>query len=86
MVTYIVRRWLDQAGIVGFNLCAHSLRHTAAVLALEGGADIFSVSRMLRHTDISVTRLYLNSADRFKRPAEDFIQLDFFDPLPGGPK
>jgi len=37
----------------------HMLRHTFATLMLEGGCDIFSLSKMMGHTDIRVTTQYL---------------------------
>lgn len=36
-------------------LTFHSLRHTAATWALEQGADIYHVSKMLRHTTVRMT-------------------------------
>ena len=43
----------------GLNVTAHKLRHTFATLMLEGGCDIFSLSRMMGHSDIKTTTIYL---------------------------
>lgn len=37
----------------------HMLRHTFATLMLEGGCDIFSLSKMMGHSDIKVTTGYM---------------------------
>jgi len=43
----------------GVKFSAHKLRHTFATLMLEGGCDIFSLSKMMGHSDIKTTTIYL---------------------------
>lgn len=58
----------------------HKLRHTFATLMLEGGCDIYSLSKMMGHNDIKTTTIYLAaSAEHLraqigKHPLNDIMQ------------
>jgi integrase len=59
-VSDTVERTIDDLGLnegvdKKSRLTFHSLRHTAATWALEQGADIYHVSKMLRHTTVRMT-------------------------------
>ena len=42
------------------NLCYHQARHSfASLITLEAGVPIETISRMLGHSDISTTQVYL---------------------------
>jgi site-specific recombinase XerD len=43
----------------GIDFTVHKLRHTFATLMLEGGWDVFSLSKMMGHSDIKTTTIYL---------------------------
>ncbi|MDB5226640.1 MAG: hypothetical protein JWN78_833 [Bacteroidota bacterium] len=46
----------------GFYFTLHQLRHTFATLMLEGGCDIYSLSKMMGHADIKTTTVYLSAS------------------------
>lgn len=43
----------------GIKFTIHKLRHTFATLMLEGGCDIYSLAKMMGHSDIKTTTIYL---------------------------
>jgi len=46
----------------GIKFYAHMLRHTFATLMLEGGCDIYALSKMMGHNDIKTTTIYLSAS------------------------
>ena len=56
-VSEAVKGYIDAAGIAKSGSC-HLLRHTAATLMLEGGADVRFVAEMLGHSRLETTQIY----------------------------
>lgn len=46
----------------GITFTIHGLRHTFATLMIEGGCDIYSLSKMMGHSDIKTTTIYLSAS------------------------
>ncbi len=56
-VDTLIRHLAAESGIEGVH--AHKFRHTFAVKYLAHGGDIYHLMRLLGHTNISVTQMYL---------------------------
>lgn len=64
----IIREWARNAGITK-HITFHSSRHTFAVMMLDLGVDIYTVSKMLGHKDIKTTQIYAELLDKRKQEA-----------------
>lgn len=64
-----IQRWAKKAGIKKDGLTFHSARHTFAVMMLELGADLFTVSKLLGHREIKTTQVYAHVLDKTKQAA-----------------
>jgi integrase/recombinase XerD len=53
----------------------HSFRHTFAMYGLESGLDIYTISRLLGHSSIRTTSIYLNLSDEQLQNAINKHQL-----------
>lgn len=54
----------------------HKVRHTYATLQLANGTDIYTVSKMLGHTNVRTTQIYTKVVDEKKENAADAIQIN----------
>jgi integrase len=56
----------------------HDLRHSAAELAFEHGAELIDVSRLLGHANTAITdKIYAGKLHRSARRASDRVTLAF---------
>jgi Site-specific recombinase XerD len=67
-----LRRWCLAAGITK-DITFHAGRHTFAVMVLDGGTEIYTVSKLLGHKDLSTTQIYAKVLDKKKQEAVNLI-------------
>jgi integrase len=65
-------RWCNRAGIPK-HITFHCARHTNAVLLLENGADIYTVSKRLGHRELRTTAIYARIVDKKNKEAAGLI-------------
>ena len=67
----------DELQITGERVSSHTWRHTFAKTFLLNGGDVFSLQKIMGHTDIATTRIYLNLNDtEMKQQHAKFNPLD----------
>lgn len=57
------------------NISFHCARHTFATLQLAEGTDIYTVSKLLTHSNLATTQVYADVVDELKRDAAERISL-----------
>ncbi len=74
LVTKILPDWIKSAGITK-HITFHCFRHTNATLLLDSGTDIYTVSKMLTHKNVSTTQIYTEVLDKNKRKAAESLKI-----------
>lgn len=69
-----LKQWVDAAGITK-HITFHCFRHTFATLQLAGGTDIYTVSKLLGHTNVRTTQIYTKLVDSKKQEAANAIKI-----------
>lgn len=67
-------QWLGAAGITR-DVTFHSGRHSYATLQIAAGTDIYTVSKMLTHRNVSTTQIYAELVSEKKRESANKISL-----------
>ena len=62
-VQKLMDKLADDSDIPRSRLSPHTLRHNFATGLLNGGADIVSIQKLMGHTNITATRVYLDITD-----------------------
>lgn len=70
--------WVRSAGI-NKHITFHCARHTFAVMMLDLGVDLYTVSKLLGHKSIETTQVYAKILDKNKKAAVERIPNIFTD-------
>ena len=74
LVAAYLKDWIEAAGIAK-HITFHCFRHTFATLQLAGGTDIYTVSKLLTHSNLATTQVYAEVVNELKRDASERISL-----------
>ena len=74
MINYPLKNWLKQAKILK-HITFHCFRHSYATLQIAAGTDIYTVSKMLTHRNVSTTQIYAELVSEKKRESANKISL-----------
>ena len=70
-----LKKWIEAAGIKK-HITFHCFRHSYATNQLTEGTDLYTVSKMLGHTNIRTTQIYAKVVDSKKEEAAQAIKLN----------
>lgn len=65
---HAIKVWMLRAGITK-EITFHCARHTFAVMMLDIGTDIYTVSKLLGHRELTTTQIYAKVLDKNKQAA-----------------
>ena len=71
-VNMLIKPWAKAAGI-NKHFTFHTARHTFATMMLTLGADLYTTSKLLGHTDVRMTQVYAKIVNRKKDEAVNLV-------------
>lgn len=74
-ITRPMKDWIEKSGIKK-KISYHNFRHSYATLQLANGTDIYTVSKLLGHKNLSTTQIYTKVLDKNKIEAANRINLN----------
>ncbi|MCD8034049.1 MAG: site-specific integrase [Alistipes sp.] len=72
----LIKPWVKSAGIAK-HVTYHVSRHTFATMLLTLGADLYTVCKLLGHTDVKTTQIYAKIINKKKDDAIGLIDAEF---------
>ncbi len=74
LVSFNLKDWIKASGITK-HITFHCFRHTYATLQLAAGTDLYTISKMLTHSNVGTTQIYADVVSDLKRKASEQISL-----------
>lgn len=71
-INYHIKRWAKNAGITK-DVCFHVSRHTFATSLLTMGADLYTTSKLLGHSNVRTTQIYAEVVNQKKNEAVNML-------------
>ncbi len=71
---YVLQKWFKAAKITK-PARFHISRHTFATLSITQGIDIYTVSKLLGHSELATTQIYAKVIDQKKRDAMKLLPV-----------
>ena len=75
-ISYHIKKWVKAAHI-NKKISFHCSRHTFATMMLSLGADLYTVSKLLGHANITTTQIYGKIIDKKKTEAVSLVDEIF---------
>lgn len=70
-IELILKKWTTEAGITK-HITFHCARHTFAITLMSKGADVYTISKLMGHSNVKTTQVYAKVVDKQK---EDTMSL-----------
>lgn len=76
-ITRPMKDWIKKSEIKK-KISFHNFRHSYATLQLANGTDIYTVSKLLGHKNVSTTQIYTKVMDKNKIEAANRINIELY--------